>query len=593
MEPPAKRQKISQAESFPAPSRTIDLDQFQRNLYKRSRPGKVILPRAPDVTVTAAVLEVAVNEGSVAVVVSSPATGSVEVTLSSLGTLTVPPIIATTTPESSAHTTTHSSGSSNGSPSLSSTSRASNSTITSSDRTVTVTATNTFHVSYANGTFITPSQTRKTRPTGSSPDEENPSTSDSESTVYVFGQGFTETAVSLTGTTATHYNGGNTPSNPTLSSTHPSSTGTNSEAPSGPVLTPQQTQMVGGIVGGVAGIAFVIVVVLYLLRRYGQRTRAQGRLPEKFDPHHDTDYGDKALASLAAPMSQNRSNFFAPVALKKFRPRSDITVNTISTTTDSEKGFRRVSGRKIPSVLSTGGDQYGGSYGVFEKDMGSPLTKSRTLGSIPSQHRDMSEKSFFADTATYVGSTPSRVNLIEPASHTAPNSPLSPPVSTTSFINHSRPRPHPARRPSAPYSNPASGLTSPTTASPYIRHAHNESQASTDSQFDPSTFDSAFQRNIAMMTSIARTHPKPDGYAVSRNSPARTPIIQSPGADTLRLPMGVIAGYSMDDDVPEMPLPSPGLNMGMVIGGVRGLSGLNAVSSGRESSISGRFKEEF
>lgn len=582
MEPPAKRQKISQAESFPAPSRTIDLSQFRRNLYKRSRPGKVILPRAPDVTVTAAVVEVAVNDGSLAVEVTPSATGAVAVTLSNMGTLTVPPLTTSSADSSSSRSSSLESDSSDLRSSTSSVVRSSNSTITSGDRTVTITATNTFRVSYTNGTFITPAHT--SRPTGSGSDDS--SSSDSDSSVYVFGQGFTDYTSS--GATGTTYNGVNPPTNPTLSSASPSDTG-NSTGPTGPVLTPQQTQMVGGIVGGVAGVAFVLVVILYVLRWYRQRLKQQGRLPEQLDSmhDHDTDYGDKALVSMAAPMSQtSRAPFFAPVALKKFRHRSDLTINTMSTAADSEKGFRRVSGRKIPSVLSTGGDQYGGSYGAFEKEMGASLVKTRTLGAPPSRTQDMSEKSFYreADGTTYIGSTPSRTNPFDSTSHSAPASPLNPSAAHTPYMNHSRPRPHPARRPSMPLSNTASGLASPTTVSPYMRHVHNES---TDSQFDPTSFDEAFQRNIAIMKTIAKTGTKVDGYAISRNSPARTPVIQSPGAGTLRLPMGVTAGYSMDDDVPEMPLPSPG-----IVGGMRMPSGLSAVSSSQDSSVSRRFREE-
>ena len=585
MEPPLKRQKISQAESFPAPSRTINLDSFQRPLYVRKPPSKIILPRVPDVTVTAAVLEVAVNEGSLAVQVTAPTGGSVAVTLSNLGTVTVPPIETPSTLIRSA-TTSNSSQASSLNSSTSGSSLPSNSTITSSDRTVTITATNTFHISYKNGTFITPAQTYKTRPTSLSSVDESNTDSSLESVSYTFGQGFTGTN-SYVESATTSISGVVAVGTSTTTHTKPSTSSTQGSEPSAPVLTPQQTQMVGGIVGGVAGIALVFVVILYVLRWYRQRMRLASRSERQI--HHTYGHGghfdDKALATLGAPISQSdRIGIFAPVSMKKFRPRSDLTVNTVSTSSESEKGFHRISGRKIAPVLSTGGDQYGGSFGVFGQNT--------DVKHEPLHQRNMHETTFYEDDNGRYYTSNAQPMPTNPFTDAAAISPVTP-TTPKPFINHSRPRPAAFRRPSNPYSSTTSALTSPSITSPFARHTHN---MSTDSHFDPTTFDDAFARNTNVVSGITSPRARPDGFAISRNSPARTPVIQSPAANTLKLPVGIVPGYAMDDDIPEMPLPSPGIGLGV---GMRDTtrvpSALSAVTVSSGSSMrgteSGRFRE--
>ena len=63
-------------------------------------------------------------------------------------------------------------------------------------------------------------------------------------------------------------------------------------------------------------------------------------------------------------MVERRSFVYAvPAALASltgYKRSSQKTERTISSTAGSERGFYRVSGRKLPSVLQTGGDGYGG-----------------------------------------------------------------------------------------------------------------------------------------------------------------------------------------------------------------------------------------
>lgn len=539
MEPPTKRQKLSKDYTLSKPTRTIDLASFQRPFYKKRNAGRILLPRVPDVTVTAGVVEVAVNEGSSVTEIAAP-TSDATITLANLGTVTVPAVDASSVANdiSSIVSSVLPSSLLNDLTSIGT----ANSTTT--DRTVTVTATSTFRVSYLNGTLMLPTKTASH--SGSSSEDDSSSSdsqSDSESsTQYTFGQDFTATDSSAATTTA--YQGPGAAASVTQSNAAATSSGASGHGGGDSVLTPQQTQMVGGVVGGIAGIALVLIAILFLLRRYKQKLRLQGRLPKALASSPTAkDFGDAGLIGLAAPMSlSSRTSLFTPAASiasnkKMLRPESEMTTlsnGTSHTGPESERGFQRVSGRKIPSVLTTGGDQFGGSYGIFEKEIGSPIAHVRSAGATATSHRhDLSESSI------YPMQNDSSTQLNNPFSRSAPTSPQYPAIFTS-------PPQHPIR---------PNGIGTPTNYSHPSPHAYSESPTSPTRTFSPTSFDMAFYRNIT-----APVVSKADGFAISRNSPARTPLIQSPGASNLRLP--VHAPVTMDEDIPEMPLPSPNVAMG-------------------------------
>lgn len=121
--------------------------------------------------------------------------------------------------------------------------------------------------------------------------------------------------------------------------------------------TPATPVLVGGIVGGVAGLAFLLLFLLFLLRwRKRQRRSAQalaGR--DSQSAGAPPGNGSRGLGSMTTIESQNR-----PLSLVGFlrhiRPTSQQTAST--ETAPSERGFYRVSGRKIAPVL--GGPAVGG-----------------------------------------------------------------------------------------------------------------------------------------------------------------------------------------------------------------------------------------
>lgn len=325
-----------------------------------------------------------------------------------------------------------------------------------------------------------------------------------------------------------------------------SGNGGGSSGSGGPILTPQQTQMVGGIVGGIAGMALIAIVLIYVLRWYKQRLKANAGLKDQinFDPAHD--HGSSGLVGAAAPMSQSSRSMFSPSAgalvttSKKWRRGSDMTAFTASTT-ESEKGFHRVSGRKIPSVLSTGGDQFGGSYGAFDEKVGMAVSSYPIPISHASQghNHDLSESSFYHDSeGVYIGNG-------RPTSRSAPTTP----IYGVMFHNQAADRP---RRPS-------------------LKHEHSY-------QMDNLT------RAITSDAGMGR----PDGFAVIRNSPARTPMTQSPNTSSIALP--VHTPVMMDGDVPEMPLSPTGYGLGL--GHELIAKRIPSRMSARSEGSSGRFKEE-
>ncbi|RHZ57557.1 hypothetical protein CDV55_102871 [Aspergillus turcosus] len=145
-------------------------------------------------------------------------------------------------------------------------------------------------------------------------------------------------------------------------------------------------RIVGGVVGGLAGAFFLLALLLFLLRR--RKTAFFG--PNRGLPASDGtggtagDGGSVSRAEMASRRSSRdplfTASYFAPAFMKRWRQsnqtvRSDDSIFTSTTT--SERGFQKISGRKIPSVLQSGGDGYGGGF-----DQGSP-TASEPSMSLP------------------------------------------------------------------------------------------------------------------------------------------------------------------------------------------------------------------
>ncbi|KAK6371311.1 hypothetical protein LTS17_009042 [Exophiala oligosperma] len=542
------------------PTRTISLSDFQRrNIYgeyqrvprqvlPRGNQGIYLRPRAPDATVTASVVEINVNDGTsvskVTEVTAAPS-GTV-VSISDMGSATVSVTVPGNSGTGSSHTASEQSTLTTDSASLTSSSSsttpaaggatttstgssttgsiisdaATNGTSTSSDtttqHTVTVTATSTYEISIINGTFITPDITAFViatdySQTGPITDIDTATTS----ATFVFGD-LTSTPSPTyssdtfnSGAASTGYlpggivqTGSPTETAGSAASSSPSS---KSESGSGsPGLSPAQQQVVGGVVGGIAGIALALAILLVVLRWYRRRLKSRGQLPEQIAARQlggnsGHDY----------PMSQRSSNtpFAAAVAhnLRRLRPHSIQTNATTATgatdfsAKDSERGFQRIAGRKIAPVLSSGGDPYGGNYGAFEKE-----TEAGASDPLYNTDSRLAGASFYRDHDGFYGGKGN-------------HSPTFPP--------------------------------SPTTAATGGRagdlHLGGSGLGSMARDF-AGTIGSGSGSQVSL-----NTPSRPEGIAVMRPSPARTPVTLSPAASSIRLP--IQQAPTLDEDAPPVP----------------------------------------
>ena len=121
---------------------------------------------------------------------------------------------------------------------------------------------------------------------------------------------------------------------------------------------PPTPAVVGGVVGGLAGLTVLLVILLFILR--WRRRKLQTRQVTG----GDTEMAGTNPSPPSAPVTQRSTP--APLAtaglapfLQRLRSRSGQTATTIENA-PSERGFQKLGGRRIESVLTSGGDGYGG-----------------------------------------------------------------------------------------------------------------------------------------------------------------------------------------------------------------------------------------
>jgi hypothetical protein len=196
------------------------------------------------------------------------------------------------------------------------------------------------------------------------------------------------------------------------SSTATASGSKESSAPPTPVV-------VGSVVASVAGVSIIILCLLFVIKWYKKN---QSRLSLGDGDTAAIAAGDGTVSGGAPPgrsggMTERRSIAYAvPAALASltgYKRSSQKTERTVSSTAGSERGFYRVSGRKLPSVFQSGGDGYGGG-----------IAEGNTL----------SGSSFYRDSDGFYG---------------GPGTPTVPPIQTSTTRDSGVPvlRPSPARTP--------------------------------------------------------------------------------------------------------------------------------------------------
>lgn len=112
--------------------------------------------------------------------------------------------------------------------------------------------------------------------------------------------------------------------------------------------------MVGGVVGGLGG-AFILLLLALLFLHWKKKRMHRGVIGNE---SRGTEPGQGSI-SRSEMTSQRSSN--TPLAAAGFfgRWRQSSPPATVDESAPSERGFQKISGRKIPSVLRTGGDGYG------------------------------------------------------------------------------------------------------------------------------------------------------------------------------------------------------------------------------------------
>ncbi|KAL8995333.1 MAG: hypothetical protein Q9169_004908 [Polycauliona sp. 2 TL-2023] len=239
--------------------------------------------------------------------------------------------------------------------------------------------------------------------------------------------------------------------------------------------TPSTPTLVGSVVGGLAGLALILILILFLLRRH-----KQGRRQRTISPPipQSASTGPGATSGTMTERSSAAVPFASAAFFRRLRPGSGATATTTETT-PSERGFQNLGGRKLESVLSSRGDGYGdvpfGAAGPSSARGPAPPSIpiiTGAPGAVPghSSPESLSGSSFYRDSQGFYGGP-----------------------------GQGQPRPEPASNSSSMFVGPGSPPQSPTQAP-------------------------------------AGMPPGQEGIAVMRPGPARTPITTQGGLSPMRGP---------------------------------------------------------
>ncbi|KAF5021164.1 hypothetical protein F66182_6810 [Fusarium sp. NRRL 66182] len=154
-------------------------------------------------------------------------------------------------------------------------------------------------------------------------------------------------------------------------------TSNSNEADTG-TLSTQQKQVIGGVVGSVAGVAFLAFFILLALR-YKKKHPGGGLLGGNQTGTRaigGPDSGSGGAMAERSMASAAITSAFAGLIGKKGQQQSTEAAPT------GERGFYRVSGKKLPSVLQVGGDGYS------DPRIGSQSNSRMNRESVMSGHSD-------------------------------------------------------------------------------------------------------------------------------------------------------------------------------------------------------------
>ncbi|KAI9664134.1 MAG: hypothetical protein M1829_006001 [Trizodia sp. TS-e1964] len=389
---------------------------------------------------------------------STPPVSSTVSTPALISSPTPPPLTTTSSPISSTGTQTSSIIPSIISPSLDRISGVHNSTNSASFTSSASTTTSSINHTTSSDSSITSSSSSVSTTTSPSITSSDSASTTAESTLQTYS--FTNVASSTAGGIGGI--GGGAGAAPTAGSGGDSTTtftgppGNSSDLNrSGNPPTPV---VVGGVVGGICGVAILCLIALFLYK--WRKRRLHGvQVHSPLEQMEQPRSGTMTARSSETPFAVSNAAAMAGGGfLRRFTASSQQTATSDATT--SERGFYKVSGRKIPSVLTSGGDGYGADEST-------------------NQHV-LSGSSFYRDSAGFYGG---------PASPTSPTNSTGP--SRDGGV--AALRPSPARTPvtsHAPFT--------PMSASPTSPHPP--------------------ARRFGSPDGLGRSHPSHDGSHVSRGS---------------------------------------------------------------------------
>ncbi|KAK5663113.1 hypothetical protein OQA88_6530 [Cercophora sp. LCS_1] len=160
--------------------------------------------------------------------------------------------------------------------------------------------------------------------------------------------------------------------------------------PSGSGLTPAaQSAVIGGVVGSVAGVAIIALVLMFLLKwKKGQQKGLLLLGDGESSIRGAGGFGRKPSGGPGG-MTEQSVPFAVPSALASLTGQRRLEAGPGEVST-GEKGFQRISGKKLTSVLVSGGDGYSdphmsvmsgtSDYRQSEAFLGGPLSRLQ-LGS--------------------------------------------------------------------------------------------------------------------------------------------------------------------------------------------------------------------
>lgn len=275
--------------------------------------------------------------------------------------------------------------------------------------------------------------------------------------------------------------------------------------------TPPASVLAGGIVGGVAGATILLLIIVLLFRwrrgKTAQRRTISPPISQAISPGGVPQAGNMTQRSSITPI-------VGAGLFSRLRPASAQTATTADTA-PSERGFQKISGRKLPSVLASGGDGYGDAAAA------GPSTAPMAAGGAGAAGAAAAGNTRGSAPGPSAGPAGSKSKGIAPGQ--SPFAGLAP-----------------ALRPASP---PHS-----LSGSSFYRDSHgfygglvpeSTTQAETDTSSSPSTSPSyPAPLNIIGRSPQDRGGPsnRQPEVAITRPGPARTPVINQPGVVPIRTP---------------------------------------------------------